>query len=87
MDDDLGCLGQIPLQVTSKARAVADHAEQNRRHPFGAGGENLPRAMVTIIVEQYAVNRILVLMRSSGICGAATRRTGACGTSGSLYSA
>jgi hypothetical protein len=52
MHNDLRGLAQIPLQVTSKARTVIEHAEQDRRYPFAAGGENLARANVTIMVDE-----------------------------------
>ena len=46
--DVLGGLGQIPLQMTGQPRAVIEHAEQDRRHPFAARGQHLPRSMMTI---------------------------------------
>jgi hypothetical protein len=54
-----------------------------------AGAERAEARRIDREVRSYEAEYVggLVLMRSSGICGAATRRTGACGTSGSLYSA
>ena len=48
MSDDLGRLGQIPLQVTGEPRAIIDNAKQDRRHPFAACGQHLARAMVAV---------------------------------------
>ena len=50
--DDLGGLGQIPLQMTGKARSVVEHAEQDRRHPLAALGEHLARAVMAVPVPQ-----------------------------------
>jgi hypothetical protein len=50
--DDLGGLGQIPLQVTGKARSVVEHAEQDGRHPLAPLGEHLARAVMAVPVPQ-----------------------------------
>jgi hypothetical protein len=50
MRDDLGRLGQIPLQMTGKLGAIIQHAEQDRGLPLAACGEHLPGAVVTIPV-------------------------------------
>jgi hypothetical protein len=42
MRDDLGRLGQIPLQMTGKPGAIIQHAEQDRCLPLAACGEHLP---------------------------------------------
>ena len=50
--DDLCGLGQIPLQVTGKARSVVEHAEQDRRHPLATLGEHFARAVMAVPVPQ-----------------------------------
>ena len=50
--DHLGGLGQIPLEMANEARAIVEHAEQDRRHPLAAGCENLARPVVAIPVPQ-----------------------------------
>ena len=50
MGDDLWRLGQIPLQMTGKPRAIIQHAEQDRGLPLAARGQHLPGAVVTIPV-------------------------------------
>src|SRR5262249_1836490 len=54
MSDNLGALRQIPLQVTGKARAVVEHAEQDRRLPRALRGEHGARAMMRIEVPEAA---------------------------------
>ena len=39
--DHLGGLGQIPLEMAGEARAIVEHAEQDRRHPLAAGRQHL----------------------------------------------
>jgi hypothetical protein len=60
MGDDLRRLGQIPLQMTGKPRAIVQHAEQDRGLPLAARGEHLPGAVVTIPVPQAIHVRSLV---------------------------
>ena len=50
--DHLGGLGQIPLEMAGEARAIVEHAEQDRRHPLAAACENLARAVVAVPVPQ-----------------------------------
>ncbi len=52
MRDDLGGLGQIPLQVAGEPRAIIDNAEQNGRCPLAPLGEHLARAMVAVPMPQ-----------------------------------
>jgi hypothetical protein len=54
MGDDLRGLGQIPLQMTSKPRAIIQHAEQDRGLPLATCGEHLPGSMVTIPMPKAA---------------------------------
>jgi len=50
--NDLGGLGQIPLQMTGEPRAIVDDAEQDRRRPLTTRRENLARAMMTVPVPE-----------------------------------
>ena len=50
--DHLGGLGQIPLQMAGEARAVVEHAEQDRRRPLAASGQHLARAVVAVPMPQ-----------------------------------
>ena len=52
MGDDLGALGQIPLQMAGEARAVVEHAEQDRREPLAARRQHLPGAVVAVPVPE-----------------------------------
>ena len=52
MRDVLRVLGEVPLQMTGETRAVIEDAEQHRRRPLAAGGEDLARAEVTVPVPQ-----------------------------------
>jgi hypothetical protein len=51
MHEGLGRLVEVPLQVTDQARAVVDEADQHRRRPLAASGEDLARAMVEVEVK------------------------------------
>jgi hypothetical protein len=54
MHEGLGRLVEVPLQVTDQARAVVDEADQHRRRPLAASGEDLAGAMVEVKVKQRA---------------------------------
>ena len=48
----LGGLGEIPLEMAGEARAIVEHAEQDRRHPLAASCQNFARPVVAIPVPQ-----------------------------------
>ena len=48
VDEDLGGLRQIPLQVTAEPRVVVEEAEQDRRLPLAGRGQHAAAAMVII---------------------------------------
>jgi hypothetical protein len=77
--DDLGGLGQIPLQVTGKPRSVVEHAEQNGRHPLATFGEHLARTVMAVPVPQ-AINVLSLVAAHLAIGDAGL---GALGTVGS----
>jgi len=52
MNQHLGRLSQIPLQMTHEPRAVVDDAEQQRMHPLALCGQNLQRAVMEIEVPE-----------------------------------
>src|ERR1700726_1872804 len=69
--DDLGGLGQIPLQMTGEPRSVVENAEQDRRHPLAARGEHLLRSMMTVPMPQAA--NVLGLVAADLAIGARSR--------------
>jgi len=52
MRDVLGGLRQVPLQVTGQPRAIVENAEQDRRAPLAARGEDLARSIMAIPVPE-----------------------------------
>ena len=50
MEEGLGRLVEIPLQVTAKPRAVVENAEQLRFLPLSAGGQDGPGPLVKVQV-------------------------------------
>lgn len=54
VDEVLGRLRQIPLQVAAQARVVVEDAQSQRALPAAAGAEHLERAVVEIEMPQRA---------------------------------
>ena len=52
VDDVLGRLVQIPLEMAGQTRTVIEDAEQQRRPPFALGRQHLARAVMEIPVPQ-----------------------------------
>ena len=52
MDQVLGALGKVPLDVTCESRAVVEYAEGKWRGPFAARGEDPVRAMMVVQVPE-----------------------------------
>jgi hypothetical protein len=44
----------VPLQMADQSRTVIERPEEDRRHPFSAGAEDLARARVRVPVPQTA---------------------------------
>jgi len=60
VDEGVRRLGEVPLGVAAQARAVVEHAEQDRRHPCAVGEEHRARAMVKVQVPEAVDVRGLV---------------------------
>jgi len=52
VDEILGGLREVPLQVAAQPRVVVEDAQGQRTLPLAAGGEHLERAVVEIEVPQ-----------------------------------
>ena len=60
MDEDLGGLGQVPLQVTAKPRVVIQEAEQDRRAPLARDGQHPVLAVMEVGVPEPVAARDFV---------------------------
>ena len=60
VDEDLGGLRQIPLQVAAEPRAVVEEAEQDRRPPFAGRRQHAALAVVEVAVPEAVAARDLV---------------------------
>ena len=54
MDEVLGGLGEVPLQMAAQSRMVVEDAQGDRRLPLAAGREDLQPAVVEIAMPQRA---------------------------------
>ena len=66
VDEDLGGLGEVPLQVAAQARVVVEEAEQDGRLPLARGGQHAALAAVHIGVPQGVAARDLVAQHLAG---------------------
>ena len=67
VDEDLGGLREVPLQVAAEARVVIEEAEQDRRLPFAGGGQHAALAVVEIAVPEAVAARDLVAQHLAGL--------------------
>jgi hypothetical protein len=63
VDEGLGGLVEVPLQVAAKPRAVVENAEQLRLLPLSAGGQDGTRALVKVQTPE-AVHNVRDLVRA-----------------------
>ena len=60
VDEDLGGLGEVPLEVAAEAGVVVEEAEQDGRLPLAGGGQHPALAVMHIGVPQSVTARDLV---------------------------
>lgn len=81
MNQCLGGLGEIPLQMAAQARAVIEGAEQMGRQPLAVGCEHTARAGVKIKVPQtvhvggFVASHLALLEAACGALGAGSVST------------
>ena len=66
MDEDLGGLGEVPLQVAAQTRVVVEEAEQDGRLPLARGAQHAALGAVHIGMPQRVRARDLVAQHLAG---------------------
>ena len=69
VDEDLGGLREVPLQVAAEARVVVEEAEQDRRLPFAGRRRHAALGVVHIAVPEAVAARHLVAEHLAGLRG------------------
>ena len=68
VDEGLGGLGQVPLQVAAQARVVVEEAEQDGRAPLAGGGQHPALAVMEVSVRCYVQHLTLYVAVAYMLC-------------------